>query len=104
MIAFIHANLQYDLDHLRHFMAWGFNPNNWFTNGTEQIIALLVGAVISYFLWPRLHAKIDSWVKAHVRAGNAELHAKLDIITHHHNEHAKKLDALLREKDATKES
>jgi len=54
VIAFIHANVVYDLDHLRHFLAWGFTPGNWFTNASEQIIAIAFGAVVGATLWPPL--------------------------------------------------
>jgi len=58
VIAFIHANVVYDLDHLRHFLAWGFTPGNWFTNASEQIIAIAFGAVVGATLWPPLRRAI----------------------------------------------
>lgn len=72
------------LDDFRHFLAYSFSILNWVTNGSEQIIALGIGAVISYFVWPRLRAKVNGWMKHHTEAANAELHAKLDHIIRHH--------------------
>lgn len=77
MIAFVHASLGYDWAHLRHFTAYAFNPNNWITNGSEQIIAIGVGAIISYLVWPKVHATVDGWVKGHLQAHHDALKATL---------------------------
>jgi hypothetical protein len=68
------------LDDFRHFLAYAFAPNNWITNGSEQVIAIAVGAVITYLVWPRLHNAVNNWVKRHLKAENEELHRKLDHI------------------------
>jgi hypothetical protein len=98
MISFVHANALYDLDHLRHFLAWGFTPGNWFTNASEQIIAIAFGAVLGATLWPPLrralgktaHRFVDAKLKplhdhlTAARADREELHAKLDHIIREH--------------------
>ena len=75
MIAFIHANAVYDLDHLRHFMAWGFNPGNWFTNASEQMIAFVVVAVIGTLIWPRMRHAFEGWFDRKI-VGHLEVHHK----------------------------
>ena len=81
MLAFIHANLGYDWAHLRHFTAYAFNPNNWITNGSEQIIAIVIGAAITYVVWPKLRHAVDGWVKGHFEAHRTAI--KADLAEHH---------------------
>ena len=64
VIAFIHADVFYDWDHLRHFMAWAFNPDNWFTNASEQMIAAVVVVVVGTLLWPRIRHPFEGWSTA----------------------------------------
>ena len=81
MLAFIHANLGYDWAHLRHFTAYAFNPNNWITNGSEQIIAIVIGAAISYMIWPKLRATVNGWIKGHFDRHHEEI--KKTLAEHH---------------------
>lgn len=78
MIAFIHASASYDWSHFRHFMAFAFNPVNWITNGSEQIIAIGIGAVISYMVWPKVHHAVDGWVKGHFEAHRIAMKSVLE--------------------------
>jgi hypothetical protein len=98
VIGFVHASLSYDWDHLRHFLAWAFNPDNWFTNASEQMIAFIFIAVIGATLWPplrravgkALHRFVDAKLKplhdhlTSAREDREELHRKLDHIIEHH--------------------
>lgn len=67
-----------------YFHAWHFVFNqvqldNWFGN----IVAGIVSFAALSLLWPRLRRAISKFVREHVSAGNAELHAKLDHIIKH---------------------
>lgn len=84
MLAFIHANAQYDFDHFRHWLAYTFNIVNWATNGSEQLVAIIIGAMITYIVWPKFRHAMDGWIKGHMHASNEELHRKLDHIIKHH--------------------
>ena len=75
MIAFIHSDVVYDLDHLRHFMAWAFNPDNWFTNASEQMIAAVVVVVVGTVLWPRIRHAFEGWFDRKI-IGHLEVHHK----------------------------
>lgn len=61
LLAFIHADVPYDWAHLRHFAAFAFNPDNWITNGSEQLLAILVGLVLAKILEPWLRPKVEAW-------------------------------------------
>ena len=69
------------LDDFRHFLAYSFSILNWVTNGSEQIIALGIGAVISYLLWPKLHKAVDAWVKGHFDRHHDAI--KVTLAEHH---------------------
>ena len=65
------------LDDFRHFLAYSFSILNWVTNGSEQLIAIGIGAIVSYFLWPKVHATVDGWVRGHLQAHHDALKATL---------------------------
>ena len=48
-VIFVH-----NLDHLRHFLAWGFNPYTWFGNLPADLVAV---AVVLLILWLRILSK-----------------------------------------------
>lgn len=68
-------------DDLRHFLCYAFAINSWVTNGSEQLIAIAIGAIISYFLWPKVHAATDAWVKGHFDRHHEEI--KKTLAEHH---------------------
>lgn len=60
-----------------HAYHWTFQQvqlSQWFGN----IVAGVVVFIAVSLFWPRLRHAIERFVKRHVAAGNAELHAKLD--------------------------
>ena len=69
------------LDDWRHFGAYAFSIDNWFTNGSEQIIAIVIGAAISYMIWPKLRATVNGWIKGHFDRHHEEI--KKTLAEHH---------------------
>ena len=63
-------------------------------NGPEALVQTVVYGLIAIAVIPVVrHFLHRELTKAH-----AELHAKLDALVHHHEEHARKLDLLLAQK------
>jgi hypothetical protein len=94
VLGFIHADPLYDLDHLRHFLAWAFTANNWFTNASEQLIAIASGAFLAKLLEPwlrprlaRLWHELHKEEREHSAALVSGLHERLDAV-HEHIERA----------------
>ena len=69
------------LDDFRHFLAYSFSILNWVTNGSEQIIAIVIGAAISYMIWPKLRAAVNGWIKGHFDRHHEEI--KKTLAEHH---------------------
>lgn len=44
----------HNLDHLRHFLAWGFNPWTWFGNLPADLVAI---SVVLCIIWLRVLIK-----------------------------------------------
>jgi len=47
-------------------------------------IWVIVAAIATTIFYPPLRKAVESFVKRHISAGTAELHAKLDHIIEHH--------------------
>jgi hypothetical protein len=48
------------------------------------LIWVILAAIATTLLYPPLRKALESFVKRHIAAGTAELHAKLDHIIEHH--------------------
>jgi hypothetical protein len=78
--AWIHGTVRSNLDALRHFFAFAFNPVNWITNGSEQVIAIAIGFVLASLLWPPLRRRIHAFADRKL----APLHDHLTAIRKSH--------------------
>lgn len=70
----------------QHYLYFIFDPWNWGTNASEQLIAFAVLFILGWFfkryLWPKIHPLIRNWFK--------ELHHEA-LEEHEHWKHEKGL-------------
>jgi Tfp pilus assembly protein PilE len=48
------------------------------------LIWVIIAAIVTTIFYPPLRKAVERFVKRHLEAGTAELHAKLDHIIEHH--------------------